>query len=123
MRGELVVSISTLLGFLLTLVRVSGVLYYSSAGFFLPQLEQACSHLPSICSPDDKRGGSCRGGRQQSRRIGHRIDEPMVCRSAPPPAEVRILIGRIRTLVVKSMTIGIELTLTATPENGHRLAG
>jgi len=56
------------------LVRVRGVLYYSSAGFFLLQLEQACSYLPSICSPDDQRGGSCRLGRQQSRRIGHRLD-------------------------------------------------
>jgi hypothetical protein len=32
------------------------------------------------------------------------------------------LIGRIRTMVVKSMTIGIELTLTTTPGNGHQLA-
>jgi hypothetical protein len=30
------------------LVRVRGVLYYSSAGFFLLQLEQACSYLPSV---------------------------------------------------------------------------
>jgi hypothetical protein len=38
------------------LVRVKGVLYYSSAGFFLLQLEQACSCLPSICGPADQRG-------------------------------------------------------------------
>ena len=46
----------------------------------------------------------------------------MVGRSAPRPAEVGILIGRIRSLVVKNMTIGIEAPLTTTPENGHRLA-
>ena len=46
----------------------------------------------------------------------------MVGRSAPHPAEVGILIGRIRSLVVKDMTIGIEAPLTTTPENGHRLA-
>ena len=94
-------------------MRVRDVLYYSSAGFFLLQLEQACSYLPSICSPDYQRGVSYRLGRQQSRRIGHRVDEPMVDRSAPHPAEVGILIGRIKSLIVKSTTIGIELTLTA----------
>ncbi len=103
-------------------MRVRGVLYYSSAGFFLLQLEQACSYLSSICSPDEQRRGFCRLGRQQSRRIGHWIVEAKVGRSAPRPAEVRILIGRIRTMVVKSMTIGIELTLTTTPGNGHQLA-
>ncbi len=47
----------------------------------------------------------------------------MVGRSAPRPAEVGILIGRIRSLVVKNMTIGIEEPLTTTPENGQRLDG
>jgi hypothetical protein len=47
----------------------------------------------------------------------------MVGRSAPRPAEVGILIGRIRSLIVKNMTIGIEAALTTTPENGQRLAG
>jgi hypothetical protein len=98
------------------------VLHFS-AGFFLLQLEQACPYLPSICGPDVQRGGSSRLGRQQSRRIGNRIDEPLVGGSAPRPAEVGILIGRTRSLVVKSKTIGIELTLKTTPENGHRLAG
>ena len=101
------------------LVRVSGVLYYSSAGFFLLQLEQACSYLPSVCGPAAQCGGYCRVGRQQSRRMGHRIVESTVGRSAPRPAEAGILIGRIRLLVVKNMKIGIESPLTATPENGH----
>jgi hypothetical protein len=47
----------------------------------------------------------------------------MVGRSAPRPAEVGILIGRIRSLVVKTWTIGIEAPLTTTPENGQTLAG
>ena len=46
----------------------------------------------------------------------------MVGRSAPRPAEVGILIGRIRSLVVKTWTIGIEAPLTTTPENGQTLA-
>jgi hypothetical protein len=82
------------------------VLYYSSAGFFLLQLEQACSVLPPSVADE----------------LGTGIDEPMVGRSAPRPAEVGILIGRLRSLVVKNMTIGIEAPLTTTPENGHRLA-
>jgi hypothetical protein len=97
------------------LVRVSGVLYYSSAGFFLLQLEQACSYLPSVCGPAAQRGDSCRLGKQQSRRMGHRIVESMVGRSAPRPTEAGILIGRIRSLVIKIMTIGIESPLTAKP--------
>ena len=75
------------------LVRVRGVLYYSSAGFFLLQLEQACSYLPSVCGPADQRGDSCRVGRRQSLRMGHRIVESMVGRSAPRQAEAGILIG------------------------------
>jgi hypothetical protein len=47
----------------------------------------------------------------------------MVGRSAPRPAEVGILIGRIRSLVVKTWTIGIEAPLTTAPENGQTLAG
>jgi hypothetical protein len=31
--------------------------------------------------------------------------------------------GRVGSLVVKNRTIGIEASLTTTPENGHRLAG
>ena len=58
------------------LMRVRGVLYYSPAGFFLLQPEQAFSCLPSICVPADQRGGSCRVGRQQSRRMGQRIVAP-----------------------------------------------
>src|SRR5690348_16707760 len=68
--------------------RVRAVWYYSPAGLFLLQLEQACSYLSSTCSPADQRGGSCRVGRPQSRRMGHRIVESMVGRSAPRPAEV-----------------------------------
>jgi hypothetical protein len=52
------------------LVRVRGVLYYSSAGFFLLQLEQACSFLPSVCGPTAQRGASCREERRQSLRMG-----------------------------------------------------
>ena len=51
------------------------------------------------------------------------MHEPMVGRSAPRPAEVGILIGRIRSLVVKTWTIGIEAPLTTTPENEQTLAG
>jgi hypothetical protein len=104
------------------LVRVRGVLYYSSAGFFLLQLEQACSSLPSACGPADRHGGSYRVGRQQSRRMGPRIVESTVGHSAPRPAEAGIVIGTLRSLVVKNITIGIEAPLTTTPENGHRLA-
>src|ERR1700759_2798101 len=82
----------------------------------------ACSVLPLSVVPVTNAGVPAGKDGQQSRRIGHRIDEPMVGRSAPHPAEVGILIGRIRSLVVKDMTIGIEAPLTTTPENGHRLA-
>jgi hypothetical protein len=75
------------------LVRVRGVLYYSSAGFFLLQLEQVCSYLPSACGPTDQRGGFCKVGRRQSLRMGHPIVESTVGRSAPRQAEPGILIG------------------------------
>jgi hypothetical protein len=55
--------------------------------------------------------------------MGHRIVESMLGRSEPRPAEAGILIGRIKSLVVKNMTIGIESPLTTTPENGQSLAG
>jgi hypothetical protein len=47
--------------------------------------------------------------------MGHRIVESMVGRSAPRPTEAGILIGRIRSLVIKIMTIGIESPFTAKP--------
>src|ERR1035437_8603228 len=84
-------------------VQVRGVLYYSSAGFFLLQLEQACSVLPPSVVPVTNAGVPAGKDGNRVERIGHRIHEPMVDRSAPRPAEVGILIGRIRSLVVKNM--------------------
>jgi len=104
-------------------VQVRGVLYYSSAGFFLLQLEQACTVLPPSVAPVTNAGVPAGKDGNRVDELGTGIDEPMVGRSAPRPAEVGILIGRIRSLVVKNMTIGIEAPLTTTPENGHRLAG
>jgi len=79
------------------------VLYYSSAGFFLLQLEQAYYVLPPSVVPLTNAGFLQGKDGNRVERIGHRIHEPMVGRSAPRPAEVGILIGRMRSLVVKNM--------------------
>ena len=100
------------------------MLYYSSAGFFLLQLEQACSVLPPSVAPVTNAGVPAGKDSNRVDELGTGIDEPMVGRSAPRPAEVGILIGRIEDhWSSKNMTIGIEAPLTTTPENGHRLAG
>jgi len=50
------------------LVQVRGVLYYSSAGFFLLQLEQACSVLPPSVVPLTNTG-------VPAGKDGNRVDE------------------------------------------------
>ena len=50
------------------LVQVRGVLYYSSAGFFLLQLEQACSVLPPSVAPVTNAG-------VPAGKDGNRVDE------------------------------------------------
>ena len=85
------------------LVQMRGVLYDSSAGFFLLQLEQACSVLPPSVVPVTNAGLPAGKDGNRVERIGHRIHEPKVGRSEPRPAEVGILIGRIRSLVVKNV--------------------
>jgi len=60
------------------LVQVRGVLYYSSAGFFLLQLEQACYVLPPSVVPLTNAGVPAGKDGNRVVGIGHRIHEPMV---------------------------------------------